>query len=88
MFFFPLKETHIIESAPHLMPSQLDVVAGDLLKRQVRVLSKSSKSQVCCVIHQLLFLVPLKGGISGIYSSSWQFLIHLIYHVYIDIGLI
>lgn len=36
MFFEPLKETHIIESAPHLMPSQLDVVAGDLLKRQVR----------------------------------------------------
>ena len=28
------KETHIIESAPHLMPSQLDTVAGDLLKRQ------------------------------------------------------
>eukprot|EP00434_Breviolum_minutum_P006989 symbB.v1.2.006166.t1/scaffold366.1/size218977/8 len=31
-------ETHIIESAPHLMPSQLDVVAGDLLKRQVETL--------------------------------------------------
>eukprot|EP00913_Durusdinium_trenchii_P011621 g10915.t1 len=28
-------ETHVFESAPHLMPSQLDSVAGELLKKQI-----------------------------------------------------
>jgi len=48
-------ETHIIESAPHLMPSQLDTVAGDLLKRQVESLG--------CVVH-------VKVEISEIFSDE------------------
>ncbi|CAL1126061.1 unnamed protein product [Cladocopium goreaui] len=48
-------ETHIIESAPHLMPSQLDTVAGDLLKCQVESLG--------CVVH-------VKVEISEIFSDE------------------
>lgn len=36
-------ETHVFESAPHLMPSQLDSVAGELLKKQIESLG--------CVVH-------------------------------------
>jgi len=48
-------ETHIIETAPHLMPSQLDTVAGDFLKLQVESLG--------CVVH-------VKVEISEIFSDE------------------
>eukprot|EP00439_Symbiodinium_sp_Y106_P075558 s91_g15.t1 len=39
-------ETHVLESAAHLMPSQLDAVAGDLLKRHIELLGCSVRTAV------------------------------------------
>lgn len=56
-------ETHIIESAPHLMPSQLDTVAGDLLKRQVESLG--------CVVHVRVQISEIFSDETGVQAMRF-----------------
>lgn len=56
-------ETHIIESAPHLMPSQLDTVAGELLKRQVESLG--------CVVHVKVEISEVLSDETGVQAMRF-----------------
>lgn len=56
-------ETHVLESAAHLMPSQLDAVAGDLLKRHIELLG--------CSVHTAVQLQDVLSEEAGIYALRY-----------------
>ena len=76
------KETHIIETAPHLMPSQLDTVAGDLLKRQ----ASNGVDYLCKVFPAAMILyLLLYSFIMTTYSLTYIYTIYCYTIIYIYI---
>jgi len=73
------KETHIIESAPHLMPSQLDTVAGDLLKRQ----ASNGVDNLCKVFPAAIILYLLLYSFIMTTYSFTNIYIYIYIYVYI-----
>ena len=69
------KETHIIETAPHLMPSQLDTVAGDLLKRQ----ASNGVDYLCKVFPAAMILyLLLYSFIMTTYSLTYIYILYTV----------
>ena len=76
------KETHIIESAPHLMPSQLDTVAGDLLKRQ----ASNGVDNLCKVFPAAIILYLL---LYSFIMTTYSFTnIYIYVYIYIYMGVL